>query len=43
MPGTPPGDQFVEIMIHTPPADSESEQQFYADMQARFEFNPRAF
>ncbi len=43
MPGTPPGDQFVEIMIHAPPADSDEEQQFYQDMQARFAFNPRSF
>ena len=43
MPGTPPGDQFVEIMIHVPPADSDEEQQFYQDMQARFAFNPRPF
>jgi len=43
MPGTPPGDQFVEIMIHVPPADSDETQQFYQDMQARFAFNPRSF
>jgi curved DNA-binding protein len=43
MPGTSPGDQFVEIMIHAPPADSDEEQQFYQDMQARFAFNPRPF
>ena len=43
MPGTPPGDQFVEIMIHTPGADNEADRQFYEDMQARFDFNPRPF
>ena len=43
MPGTPPGDQFVEIMIHAPPADNDEEQQFYQDMQTRFAFNPRSF
>jgi len=43
MPGTPPGDQFVEIMIHVPPADSDEAQQFYRDMQERFDFNPRSF
>ena len=43
MPGTPPGDQFVEIMIQTPAADSDSERQFYEDMRARFNFNPRSF
>jgi hypothetical protein len=30
-------------MIHAPPADSDVEQQFYQDMQARFAFNPRPF
>jgi curved DNA-binding protein len=43
MPGTLPGDQFVEIMIHVPPADSDEEQQFYEEMQTRFTFNPRSF
>jgi len=43
MPGTPPGDQFVEIMIQTPAAESDSERQFYEDMRARFNFNPRSF
>ena len=43
MPGSPSGDQFVEIMLHTPPADDDEAQQFYQDMQARFEFNPRPF
>ena len=43
MPGSPPGDQFVEIMVHTPSADDDEAQQFYRDMQARFEFNPRPF
>ena len=43
MPGTPPGDQFVEIMIHAPAADSEDQQRFYEDMKSRFDFNPRSF
>jgi curved DNA-binding protein len=34
MPGTPAGDQIVEIMIHVPPADSDKAQQFYQDMPA---------
>ncbi len=41
--GPPAGDQFVEIMIQTPPADSEAAKQFYRDMQAQFDFNPRSF
>lgn len=41
--GMPGGDQFVEIMIQTPPADSQDAKQFYQDMQAQFDFNPRSF
>lgn len=43
MPGPEPGDQFVEIMIQTPPADNEKARQFYRDMQKQFDFNPRCF
>ena len=43
MPGTPPGDQFVEIMIQVPPADNSAAKQFYRDMKAQFDFNPRPF
>jgi curved DNA-binding protein len=43
MPGAKPGDQYVEIMIQTPPADTPQAKQFYADMKARFDFNPRQF
>ena len=40
--GMPGGDLFVEIMIQLPPADDESAQEFYRDMQSRFAFNPRS-
>ncbi|MDH3386822.1 MAG: DnaJ domain-containing protein [Gammaproteobacteria bacterium] len=43
MPGTPPGDQFVEIMIQTPPADDAAARKFYQDMKKQFDFNPRPF
>jgi curved DNA-binding protein len=43
MPGTPPGDQIVEIMIHTPPADDAAGRRLYEDMRSRFKFNPRSF
>jgi curved DNA-binding protein len=43
MPGAKPGDQYVEIMIQTPPADSEEAKQFYRDMKAKLDFNPRQF
>ena len=43
MPGGEKGDQFVEIMIQTPPADSEQAEQFYSEMEKQFKFNPRQF
>ena len=43
MPGSKKGDQFVEILIHTPPADSVKAEKFYSDMQKQFDFNPRSF
>jgi curved DNA-binding protein len=43
MGGSSPGDQIVEILIHTPPAESDEEMQFYQDMQSRFPFDPRSF
>ncbi len=43
MPGPNAGDQFVEIMIQTPPADDDKAKQFYQDMKAQFDFNPRSF
>ena len=43
MPGTPAGDQIVEIRIHTPPAESDEAREFYRDMESRFRFNPRNF
>ena len=41
--GMPGGDQFVEVMIQTPPADNDEAQQFYSDMKKQFDFNPRSF
>jgi curved DNA-binding protein len=41
--GMPGGDQMVEVMIQTPPADSEAAQEFYNDMKKQFDFNPRSF
>ena len=40
---TGPGDQFVEILIQTPPADDPDAREFYREMKARFDFNPRSF
>ena len=43
LPGKPAGDLFVEIQIHTPPAQDEESREFYRDMQKKFDFNPRDF
>lgn len=43
MTGSPAGDQFVEIMIQTPPADSKDAEKFYREMEKQFDFNPRSF
>ena len=43
MPGPTAGDQFVEIMIQTPPADNKAAKEFYQGMKAQFDFNPRPF
>ncbi len=42
LPGTPPGDQTIEIRVVTPPAASEEDRAFYTQMAERFAFNPRA-
>ncbi len=43
MRGEATGDQLVEIMIQTPPADDEKAQEFYRQMQKQFDFKPRNF
>lgn len=43
LPGPPVGDQFVEIMIQTPPADNSEAKKFYQNMKDQFDFNPRSF
>ncbi len=43
MSGREQGDQFVEVMIQTPPADTKQAEQFYGEMEKQFDFNPRRF
>ena len=33
----------VDITVQTPPASDEESKQFYAEMKAQFDFNPRSF
>jgi len=42
IPGSTPGDLYVELSISLPPADSEPAKQLYRDMEQKLSFNPRA-
>jgi len=42
LPGNPPGDQFVELKLVLPPADSPRAIDLYEQMQRDLVFNPRA-
>jgi len=42
LPGSAPGDQFVVLQIHAPPANSEETRELYERMQKEFaSFDPR--
>ncbi|ODV10126.1 MAG: cytochrome C biogenesis protein [Rhodanobacter sp. SCN 68-63] len=42
MPGTPPGDQLVELSIRTPPADDDKQRKAYEALHKHFaDYNPR--
>ncbi|MCP3686902.1 MAG: DnaJ domain-containing protein [Gammaproteobacteria bacterium] len=43
MQGPVAGDQLIEIMIQTPPIQSEQDEKVYRQMQKQFAFNPRTF
>lgn len=43
LPGTPPGDLYVELQIQTPKASSDEDRQWYQSMRERFAgFDPRS-
>jgi curved DNA-binding protein len=42
IPGSPPGDLYVELRVELPPADSEQAKQLYREMEKELAFNPRA-
>jgi curved DNA-binding protein len=43
LPGSPPGDLYVELQIQTPKASSDADRQWYEEMRTRFaDFNPRS-
>lgn len=41
MPGRMPGDQFVTLEIHAPPAHTDAQRKLYAEMAQTFDYNPR--
>jgi len=40
--GTAPGNQYVIVQIHTPPAETDEQKAFYKQMEEQMPFNPRA-
>jgi curved DNA-binding protein len=42
LPGTPPGDQFVQLKIVLPPGDSPKARELYETMKRELPFDPRA-
>lgn len=42
LPGNPPGDQYVELRIETPPAETQAHRELYERMRQELPFNPRA-
>lgn len=42
LPGANAGDELVELVIVTPPAETDAQQAFYRRMAEAFSFNPRA-
>jgi curved DNA-binding protein len=42
IPGSPPGDLYVVLLITLPPAESDKARAFYRRMREEFNFNPRS-
>jgi curved DNA-binding protein len=42
LPGDPPGDEYLQLSIVLPPADSPKARAFYEQMSRELAFNPRA-
>ncbi|MFP4272578.1 MAG: DnaJ C-terminal domain-containing protein [Halothiobacillaceae bacterium] len=41
LPGEPPGDFYVRLQIHTPPAHTTEAREFYEEMRSSLPFDPR--
>ncbi|HKD54089.1 MAG TPA: DnaJ C-terminal domain-containing protein [Steroidobacteraceae bacterium] len=42
LPGQPPGDQYVQLKVMLPPADSPQAKALYEEMRSKLNFDPRA-
>jgi curved DNA-binding protein len=42
LPGQPPGDQYVQLKVVLPPANSAQAKALYEEMRAKLNFDPRA-
>ncbi len=42
LPGQPPGDEYVQLKVVLPPANSAEAKALYAEMRSKLDFNPRA-
>jgi curved DNA-binding protein len=42
LPGQPPGDEYVQLKVVLPPANSAAAKALYEEMRAKLDFNPRA-
>ncbi len=42
LPGQPPGDQYVQLKVVLPPADSAQAKALYEEMRSKLSFDPRA-
>jgi curved DNA-binding protein len=41
LPGQPPGDQYVQLKVVLPPANSEEARALYEEMRRKLAFDPR--
>src|SRR5580704_14297202 len=41
LPGSPPGDQYVQLKVVLPPADSPQAKALYEEMRSKLNFDPR--
>jgi len=42
LPGQPPGDEYVQLKVVLPRADSPQARALYEEMRAKLNFDPRA-